>query len=170
MATKIAPAGYSFTQVSLHWLIAALVIIQLIIGEDIKPAYRAYRRGTDVTPDDLWNANIHVYVGIAVFVLAILRFAIRLNRGVPASPTGESVLQRWAAMVVHLVLYAAIFLMPLTGAAAWYFGIGWLGEVHEFGKPVIIVAVLLHAAGALWQHFVQKSDVLVRMLKPNARS
>ncbi|MFO0993288.1 MAG: cytochrome b/b6 domain-containing protein [Hyphomicrobiales bacterium] len=170
MATKIAPAGYSFAQVSLHWLIAALVIIQLIIGEDIVPAYRAHRRGTEVTPDDLWNANIHVYLGIAVFALAILRLAIRLNRGVPPPPSGESSLQHWAAAAVHLVLYAAIFLMPVTGAAAWYLGIGWLGEVHEFGKPVIIIAVLLHAAAALWQHFVQKSDVLVRMLKPNARS
>lgn len=170
MATRIAPAGYNFAQISLHWIIAALVIIQLILGEDIVPAYRAFRRGTEVAPDDLWNANIHVYVGIAVFVLAILRFAIRLTRGVPAPPSGESALQHWAAAVVHLVLYAAIFLMPLTGAAAWYLGIGWLGEVHEIGKPVIIIAVLLHAAGALWQHFVQKSDVLVRMLKPSARS
>jgi cytochrome b561 len=81
---------------------------------------------------------------------------------------GESVLQRWLATAVHLILYAAIVVMPLTGAAAWYLGIGWLGEIHEIGKPVIIIAVLLHAAGALWQHFVQKSDVLVRMLKPKA--
>ena len=90
MATKIAPAGYSFAQIALHWLIAALVIFQWIFGEDIVPAYRAYRRGTDVAPDDLTNANIHVYVGIAIFVLAIIRFAIRLNRGVPAPPSGES--------------------------------------------------------------------------------
>jgi cytochrome b561 len=170
MATKIAPAGYSFAQIALHWVIAALVIFQLFFGEDIVPAYRAYRRGTEVTPDDVTNANIHVYVGIAIFVLAILRFAIRLYRGVPAPPSGESVLQRWAAAVVHLVLYAVIFLMPLTGAAAWFLGIHWLGEVHELGKPVIIVAVLLHAGGALWQHFIQKSNVLVRMFKPSARS
>ncbi len=170
MATKFAPAGYSFAQIALHWVIAALVIFQLFFGEDIVPAYRAYRRGTEATPDDVTNANIHVYVGIAIFVLAILRLAIRLYRGVPAPPSGESALQRWAAAVVHLVLYAVIFLMPLTGAAAWFLGIHWLGEVHELGKPVIIVAVLLHAAGALWQHFIQKSNVLVRMFKPSARS
>lgn len=170
MIAKRAPAGYSHIQIVLHWLIAALVIFQWIFGEDIVPAYRAFRRGNDIAPGDMADANIHVYVGIAIFVLAILRLAIRVNRGVPAAPAGESALERWAAAGVHLVLYAIILLMPLTGAAAWFLGIHWLGEVHELGKPVILVAVLLHVAGALWQHFVRKSDVLVRMLKPSARS
>jgi len=169
MATRIEPAGYNLAQIALHWVIAALVIFQLIFGEDIVPAYRAYRRGTEAAPDDLANANIHVYIGLAIFVLAITRLAIRLNRGVPAPPGGEAAYQRWAAAAVHFILYAVIFVMPLTGAAAWFLGIHWLGEVHEIGKPVIIIAVLLHAAGAFWQHFVQKSDVLVRMLRPTAR-
>lgn len=166
MTTKIAPAGYSLAQIALHWIIAALVVFQWIFGEEIVPAYRAYRRNTEASPDDLGNANIHVYVGIAIFVLAIIRLAIRLSRGVPAPPEGERPLQRWLAAAVHLVLYAVIFVMPVTGAAAWFLGIHWLGEVHELGKPVILVAVLLHAAGAFWQHFGQRSGVLVRMLKP----
>jgi cytochrome b561 len=170
MTTKIAPTGYSLAQIALHWIIAALVIFQWIFGEDIVPAYRAFRRGNDVAPGDMADANIHVYVGIAIFVLAILRLAIRVKRGVPAAPAGETALQRRAAAGVHLVLYAVIFLMPLTGAGAWFLDMHWLGEVHELGKPVILIAVLLHVAGALWQHFVRKSDVLVRMLKPSARS
>ncbi len=56
--------------------------------------------------------------------------------------------------------------MPVTGALAWYLGLGSMGEIHELAKPVIIVAVALHAAGALWQHFVAKTDVMVRMLRP----
>jgi cytochrome b561 len=51
---------------------------------------------------------------------------------------------------------------------AWYFGMGEIGELHEIGKPVIIVAVAVHAAGALWQHFVARTDVLRRMLRPVA--
>ncbi len=58
--------------------------------------------------------------------------------------------------------------MPLTGALAWYFRLERIGELHEIGKPVIIVVVAVHAAGALWQHFVVKTDVLRRMLKPMA--
>jgi cytochrome b561 len=156
-------------QILLHWVIAALIVLQLIIGEDIKPAYRAFSRGTEPVAGDIFNANIHVYVGLAVLVLAIWRFAVRLRDGVPAAPPDESVLLKRIAASAHLVLYLFIFGMPITGGLAWYFGFGAIGELHELAKPVIIVVVGLHAAAALWQHFYVKSDVLVRMLRPAGR-
>jgi cytochrome b561 len=111
-------------------------------------------------------ANLHVYIGLAVLVLAVLRMALRIRYGAPAVPADENIVLKYVAMLAHLVLYAAIFLMPLTGALAWYFGMGEIGELHEIGKPVIIIVVVVHAAGALWQHFVAKTDVLRRMLRP----
>ncbi len=149
-------------------VIAALVIFQLVFGEDIVPAFRAYRQGTEPQADALLNANIHVYVGLAVLVLAILRVALRIRYGAPDLPADESIVLQYIAKLAHIVLYAAIFLMPLTGALAWYLGMGEIGELHEIGKPVLIVVVALHAVGALWQHFVVKTDVLRRMLKPMA--
>ncbi len=166
MTSALRPTGYSVAQVTLHWTIAALAIIQLFIGEDIVPAYRAFRRGTEPSADAIFDANIHVYVGIAVLVLALMRLALRLRRGVPASPAGESKAQRYLAATVHGLLYLAILGMPVTGALAWYFGVGAAGEIHELAKPVIIVAVVLHVAGSLWQHFYERTDVLVRMLRP----
>lgn len=162
-------AGYTGTQILLHWAIAALVVVQLVLGEDIKPAYRAFSRGTAPTAADLFNANIHVYLGLAVLVLAIWRLAVRLQRGAPAAPSGESVVLKRIAAATHLVLYLVIIGMPVTGALAWYFGLATMGGVHELAKPVIIVVVSLHAAAALWQHFYVKSDVLVRMLRPARR-
>jgi hypothetical protein len=35
------PAGYTATQILLHWAIAALIVLQSASDEDIKPAYRA---------------------------------------------------------------------------------------------------------------------------------
>ena len=169
MKAEYSPAGFTATQIILHWTIAALIVFQLVLGEDIKPAYRAFNRGNEPTSGDLFGANLHVYVGLAVLVLAIWRFAIRLRRGVPDAPVGESVLVRRIAAATHFVLYLFIFGMPVTGALAWYLGLRSMGEVHELAKPFIIVAVSLHAAAALWQHFFVKSDVLVRMLKPMPR-
>jgi cytochrome b561 len=166
MATLHRPTGYSTAQVALHWTIAVLVILQLIIGEDIVPAYRAFRRGTEISADALFDANIHVYVGIAVLVLALARLGLRLWRGVPAYPEGGSKAQRIVAGTVHGLLYLAILGMPVTGALAWFLGVGAAGEVHELAKPVIIAAVVLHTAGALWQHFYARTDVLTRMLRP----
>jgi cytochrome b561 len=162
------PTGYTRTQIVLHWVIAALVIFQIVFGEDIVPAFRAFRQGTEPQADALFSANLHVYVGLAVLVLATLRVALRIRYGAPPLPAEENIVLQYVAKLAHIVLYAAIFLMPITGALAWYLGIGEIGELHEFGKPVIIVVVAVHAAGALWQHFVARTDVLRRMLKPMA--
>jgi cytochrome b561 len=169
MTVANEPAGYTGTQIFLHWTIAGLVVLQLVIGEDIKPAYRAFSRGTEPAAGDILNANIHVYVGLAVLVLAIWRIAVRLRHGVPAAPPEESVLLKRTSAAAHFLLYLFIFGMPITGALAWYFSFRVMGEIHELAKPVIIIAVGLHAAAALWQHFYVKSDVLVRMLLPAAR-
>jgi cytochrome b561 len=169
MESNRAPAGYSRTQILLHWTIAALVIFQLLFGEDIKPAYRAFVRGTEPLAGDLFSADLHVYIGLAVLVFAIWRLAIRLRRGVPGAPSGENRTQMRVAAATHGLLYLFIFGMPVTGALAWYLGVDFMGEVHELAKPVIIAAVALHSFAALWQHFYAKSDVLVRMLKPAAR-
>ena len=168
MTVANEPTGYTGTQILLHWAIAALIVLQLVIGEDIKPAYRAFSRGTEPAAADIFNANIHVYVGLAVLVLAVWRLAIRLQRGVPAAPSEESVMLKRIAAATHFLLYLFIFGMPITGALAWYFSLRAMGEIHELAKPVIIIVVGLHAAAALWQHFYVKSDVLVRMLRPAA--
>ena len=40
MASK-SPAGYSGTQIVLHWLIAALVFFQVFFGDGMEHAYHA---------------------------------------------------------------------------------------------------------------------------------
>lgn len=170
MASRSQPIGYTTMQIVLHWLIAALVIFQIVFGENIVPAWRAFRRGLEANSADAFAANIHVVVGIAIFVLAVWRFALRLRYGAPPPPASESVVLKWISTATHVVLYLVIFGMPITGGMAWFGGFEAAGEVHEIGKPVVVVFVALHAAGALYQHFVSKSDVLVRMLKPRRRA
>jgi cytochrome b561 len=166
MASPSSQQGYSLTQIVLHWLIAALVIFQILFGEDIGPAYRAFSKATEPSAADLFNANLHVYAGIAIFVLAILRVAIRVTRGAPAAPADETAAQKYIAAGTHLVLYLAILVMPITGGVAWFLGVESAAEVHEIGKPLLIVFVTLHVLGALYQHFVKRSKVMVRMVKP----
>ena len=163
------PTGYTAAQIVLHWVIAALIVVQLVLGEDMGPAWRAFRRGTEASADDLFNADIHVYVGLAVLALAAIRFGIRLVDGVPLLPAQENRWMKVLAHTVHGLLYLFMFGMPLSGVAAWYFGIAPAAEVHELAKPVIIGAVVLHAAGALYQHFVLRSDMLTRMIRPERR-
>lgn len=170
MAHANAPKGYTSMQILLHWIIAALVIFQLIFGEDIHPAYRAFGKGTVPAAGDLFNARLHVYVGITVLILAIWRLFIRFRHGVPLLPADENPILKAIAIATHGILYLAIFGMPISGMIAWYGGFHEIGDIHTWGKPVLIIFVSIHALAALWQHFVAKTDVLMRMLKPQRRS
>ncbi len=167
--TSNSPAGYSGTQILLHWIIAALVLFQVFFGEGMEHAYHALLKGKEANPSDMLEANIHVYAGFAVLALAVLRVIIRWTRGVPGAPAGQSGIKHWIASATHFILYAIIFVMPVTGAMAWYLGYATVGELHTYGEWLIIAAVLVHLAGALMQHYVAKTNVLVRMMKPEAR-
>ena len=166
MAPKSPPKGYSLSQILLHWAIALLIIFQLVFGDDIHHAFHALLKGKEPNPSDLAAANIHVYVGITIFVLAILRLIVRIKNGAPPAPAGTSGAKKWIAAATQHTLYLIIFLMPILGAVAWFGSVEVAELVHTFGKPLIIFLLLLHIAGALVQHFIAKTDVLVRIFRP----
>jgi len=41
-------------------------------------------------------------------------------------------------------------------------------ELHEFLGQAVLAVAFLHAAAALWHHYVRKDDILVRMLPTRA--
>ncbi len=168
MASK-SPAGYSSAQIALHWAIAVLVLFQLFFGEGMQDAYNAWAKGKELSGSDLLSANIHTVVGLTIFALAILRVIIRMVRGVPDAPAGQSGPKMWIAVATQVFLYLILFVMPITGAMAWFLGYASMAEIHAYAKPLIILAVIVHFAGALMQHYVAKTDVLVRMMKPEAK-
>lgn len=153
--------GYSGLQIALHWTIAALVGFQLLVTEGIEAASDS--DGTS-TATDLLLADLHVAAGIGIFTLALIRIGVRFWRGVPPLPEDEPMPLRLAAHGVHFALYAAIVLMPITGALTWWLDIELAAELHRMGPNVIYALVAAHVGGALYQHFVAKTDVLRRML------
>ena len=167
--SRPAPTGYSLTQIALHWLVFALVLFQLVFGESIGAAYRAFRKGETVTGLDQVMAQAHVIIGISIGVLIIWRLALRFTRGVPEYPADAKPAGKILAMVVHIALYVALLAAPVTGAMAWFGNIAEAGDIHEISKPIIIISLVIHVAGALVQKFVYKNnEVVQRMVKPQA--
>ncbi len=164
-----SPAGYSGTQILLHWVIAALVLFQVFFGEGMEHAYHAWIKGKEIGAGNMLSANIHTVVGFSILALAILRVIIRMVRGVPETPLGQSGPKVWIAALTQVFLYAILFVMPITGAMAWFLGYATMAEIHAYAKPLIILAVIVHFAGALMQHYLAKTDVLVRMMKPEPK-
>ena len=161
-----ARTGYSLAQIALHWIIAVLIIAQVVLHEGMHGAFREAQGGAAATEAERLMGDLHVAGGIAVFLLALLRVALRLRRGAPPPPETEHPALRFAARAVHFAFYAIILLMPLTGALAWFGGVEASAAVHRAGMLAIFVLLLLHVAGALYHHFVLRTDVMRRILRP----
>lgn len=156
-------AGYSVLQIALHWIVVALVAFQLLFGESMGALFQAIRRG-ETPPSDvaLWG-NLHIWIGFGVLAAVLLRLALRAQRPV-GMEEGNRVLAMLARFT-HIALYVILIAMAVTGALAYYW-LPALGEVHEFGKPVLLALIALHVAGALWHQFVRRDGLIMRMLVP----
>lgn len=159
-----SPAGYSRAQIRLHWIVAALIVLQFVLHEPIAEAWDALREGAAVSFNPLIAA--HVFGGLAVLAFALWRLALRARRGAPPPPQAEHPALKLAAKVAHASLYALMVAMPVTGAAAWFGGVDAAADAHEAMKPLLLGLVALHVAASLYHQFVLRTDLMSRMRKP----
>jgi cytochrome b561 len=160
-----APKGFSLTQILLHWVVAALIVFQLIFGESMGDAWRQVRQGTVPAFDPMVTA--HIYAGIAILALVAWRLVLRFRRGVPVPPAALSQMMQLAGSVGHWALYALMVVAPVSGLLAWYGGVDTAAEVHELLKPALIILIALHVAAALWHQFWLKDGTLLKMRNPD---
>ncbi|MDE2227626.1 MAG: cytochrome b [Alphaproteobacteria bacterium] len=172
------PATYSPAAKVLHWLVVALIAVQLALGWLMPGARRT-------TPPDLLN-NGHMSFGVIILAVIVIRAAWRAVAGPPAPEAGMPRWQIAAAHWTHLALYGLVFALVFSGwanAAAhnWPIALFWpvtlptllpagaawvrdLGELHETIVWVLLGFVGLHVAAALGHHFILGDNVLRRML------
>lgn len=152
---------YDRISVWLHWLVAAMVLAQFATGW----IWDVYERGST---ERLYLFRIHIAVGSAILLLALVRLAWRLTHPAPLLPADMGVVQRLAARATHGLLYLAILVQPALGLVAiTAFGktLGrWPRDLHVALTNVILALIALHVAAALWHQFVRRDGVLARML------
>ncbi len=161
-----------------HWLLALMIIISFSVG--------LYMVDQPFSPQRLRLYNWHKWAGVTILALSALRLLWRLYQPAPALPATMPAWQKMASNWVHIFLYILFFAVPLTGwvySSAAGFPIVWFGvlplpdmvsknrELAEFLKPFHWIAayslagmVLIHIAAALKHHFIERDDVLKRML------
>ena len=162
----------------LHWLMAALLIGLLALG--------FYMSDLPLSPEKLQLYAWHKWAGVTAFILLAIRLLWRATPRPPALPASMSAAAQRMAHLGHLALYGLMIAIPLSG---WlmssakgfqtvYFGVlpipdllaknPELGELlatlHGGLNLLLALTVLGHAAAALKHHFVDKDDVLRRML------
>jgi cytochrome b561 len=92
----------------LHWSMAALVLGMLFVGIGMVSSTTGRYR---------YLLALHRPLGILILVLAVVRLTNRLLNPAPALPASLPHVQKAAAKISHIVLYALMFIMPLLGWA-----------------------------------------------------
>jgi cytochrome b561 len=106
----VTPGRYNRAAVILHWLMAGLILINVALG-----LFFTELRGTaSIRPAHKAALAIHVLIGVAVLVLALVRVGWRLTHQVPAFPPMRRQLA-WLARLSHVSLYVAMVIVPAAG-------------------------------------------------------
>jgi cytochrome b561 len=124
---------------------------------------RATARGAVITPSDVFWADAHYYLGIAIMAMILTRLFIRSIWGAP-QPLQQGWMRK-AAALSHGAFYVLLIAAPILGLLAYYVGEPF-GDLHEICKPLLIILIGLHAAAALFHQLWLKDGTLRRMLVP----
>jgi cytochrome b561 len=177
---NITAARYTPGLRRLHWLMALLVAAAYFFIEQrgLFPRGSAGRAGMMQT---------HFWMGLAVFVLVLWRFALRRRHGVPAITPALPAWQAWPSKLMHLALYAFLVAMPVLGlATAWTDGkelyvplTNWalpallapdkalaeqLEELHGTIGEAFYWVIAAHVIATAYHHWGRRDDTLRRML------
>jgi cytochrome b561 len=178
MALRNTATAYGSVARLLHWTIVALIIAQFVLASSAEDL-----------PNGLEKLKLlatHKSIGMTVLMLALIRLGWRLANVVPPPPPTMPRWQVLAARTSHFLLYVLIIAQPVTGwimSSARNFPVSYFGlfqwpdlvapsdelherfeEIHHFLAEALLVVAIVHAAAALYHHFVARDDVLLRML------
>ncbi len=169
---------YAAVSIALHWLMMVLIAAVYACMElrGFWPKGSALREGLKT-----W----HFMLGLTVLMLVAVRIVARLTSTtppiMPAPPRWQVVMSR----MMLVALYALMIGMPLLGwltlsaegKAIPFFPVrlpalvnesksvaDWAKELHETGGNVGYFLIAMHAAAALFHHYVVRDNTLRRIL------
>jgi cytochrome b561 len=168
---------------AIHWATLALVVATFAAVWIADPALV----GPYVRP----VVQVHRSLGLTVAALTIFRLAWRWRARIPPLPGDLPVMQKIAARATEGLLYVLLVAQPVIGLLytnayglrvnLYFLGelpalIGrdrplsvLLGNVHFFLGYSLLILIGLHAAAALFHHFIRRDDVLNAMLPSRLR-
>lgn len=175
-------ARYGAVAMALHWLLALMIVGSFSVG--------LYMADLPFSPQRVRWVNWHKWAGVTILALSAVRLLWRFTHRPPPLPDAiECAMPRWQRFVHHRtlgLLYVLFFAVPLLGwaySSAAGFPIVWLGLVplpdfvpvdtalakslllplHRGSAFLLAGLVVVHVAGALKHHWVDRDGLLARM-------
>ena len=169
---KSSESRFGVVAISIHWISALLILVLLGTG---------FRAGFATDPEiKAALLRVHLPVAVLVLVLTIARLIWwwRFDRK-PDPPEGVPPWQDGISRWTHRALYAVVLVLLASGIAMSIlsglpdalFGTAAFPEPaelpprvgHGIGARILAGLVLLHAAAALYHHWVLKDQTLRRI-------
>ncbi|SCW74198.1 cytochrome b561 [Sphingobium faniae] len=171
---------YSTVSILLHWTIFVLILANATFGGWMEEA--------KAPADGMRYFALHKSVGLTILLLSLIRLGWRLAHPWPAFPDGMARGERIFARGTHILFYGLMIGAPLLGWAAVsaggtpevpLYGVipapnlpiaqgedlsKALGGAHKLMVKTIYAVLALHVLGALKHHFLDRDEVLSRML------
>lgn len=169
---------YSKTAILLHWIIAILVVTNVVL---VNMAEGLPREAKGIYMDP------HKAIGISILFLSLFRLFWRVGHKPPPLPDNIPTWQATLGRSVHALFYFLIIAVPLTGwmmSAARpgsegvdYFGLFMLdlpggdskalsdfgNDGHEILTKPLVILIFLHVLGALKHQFADRLPFIQRM-------
>jgi cytochrome b561 len=162
---------------TLHWLMALLIFCALGLGVWATQLPRGAVRGEVLF--------VHKSIGVAVLALMVIRIVARLALGSPAYAAALGRLTHAAAHAAHILLYALMIALPVSGYLTSsagghevsFFGLFSLpnlvgenkaldegaSQAHYVFAWMIGVVLVLHLLAVAWHARIKRDTVLTRM-------
>jgi cytochrome b561/polyisoprenoid-binding protein YceI len=182
---------YTTVAIVLHWLIAATIIFQIILGWRAEDGPKG--------PTTFALMQLHKSIGITILLLSLARLAWRLANPAPAAPVGQPRWEQIASRCVHVGFYVIMIGLPLTGwilvstsrsglPTVLFGAIPWphlpllpdlaagpkhlWHEIGEIGHSVLVkttyLLLVLHL-GAVAKHQILDRDAVFQNMAPGAK-
>jgi len=167
---------YHPTLVVLHWLLAFMIIMGLIMGGNVLSA----TPNTD--PAKLFYLKMHMSAGMLILVLMVVRLVVRFMTARPPHADIGSVFLDGIGVATHYLFYGVVILMAASGLAIAKMaglpdilfggsGAALPASFEEFpprmahGVLAVVLTVLIaaHFGAFLYHQFIRKDGLFSRM-------
>ncbi|WP_020559980.1 cytochrome b [Thiofilum flexile] len=171
-----APARYHPLLVTLHWLLALMLVVALVMGAVVLD------KTPNSDPEKINALRGHMIAGGVILILTLVRIFVRFTTTAPVHATTGNVLLDKLGALVHVLLNLLVIVMAGSGIALAAsaglpdivfggsgqalpesFGAFPARAAHGIIAKLLMATIVLHIVGAIYHQVILKDGLMKRV-------